>query len=527
MGFYFRKSIGVGPFRFNLSKSGIGVSTGIPGFRISKSPSGTYIHIGKDGFYYKQKLGFNSQTIPSTINSIPNTNQNVFTQESSKTHGPMNFIGTSTIDSMVDTNQDSVLHEIKQKAEIQEIWPFVFMVGLTISIIVFFFETSFLLKMLVVVISLVMIIWSFINDSVRKSVVLLYDIDEEYLQGYKIFCKSIEDFSTIKKIWVINSAGAVHDKKYHAGANLLISRSSVGISYDTPQNLKVNISIPKIDLGRIKLYLLPNEILLFSNNQFGSIQYSELIFKTETSRYVEDEGVPQDSVVVGNTWKYLNKDGSPDRRFNNNYSIPICLYEDLKISTQGGFQEIMKISKLGGAKILIDGIQKYSAELQKSKENENIRQRQILAEKINVLLESKITNENIMEEDDYNMIKKKLDVYEVLFGIICCIMLADGKITKSEKEKVRFVMSKVNSKWDNEKINQKIEDFIASYHVMGRQVLFASYIDKVGVFESQRQKQVVVKAIKQVMSADNVVDSKELELLDIIQFEMGMDNNTE
>ncbi|MFM7316607.1 MAG: DUF4236 domain-containing protein, partial [bacterium] len=38
MGFYFRKSIGVGPFRFNLSKSGIGVSTGIPGFRISQSP---------------------------------------------------------------------------------------------------------------------------------------------------------------------------------------------------------------------------------------------------------------------------------------------------------------------------------------------------------------------------------------------------------------------------------------------------------------------------------------------------------
>lgn len=33
MGFYIRKSVKAGPFRFNLSKSGLGVSAGIPGFR--------------------------------------------------------------------------------------------------------------------------------------------------------------------------------------------------------------------------------------------------------------------------------------------------------------------------------------------------------------------------------------------------------------------------------------------------------------------------------------------------------------
>lgn len=33
MGFYFRKSVRVGPFRVNLSKSGIGYSVGLPGFR--------------------------------------------------------------------------------------------------------------------------------------------------------------------------------------------------------------------------------------------------------------------------------------------------------------------------------------------------------------------------------------------------------------------------------------------------------------------------------------------------------------
>ena len=31
MGFYIRKSVSIGPLRFNLSKSGIGVSAGIKG----------------------------------------------------------------------------------------------------------------------------------------------------------------------------------------------------------------------------------------------------------------------------------------------------------------------------------------------------------------------------------------------------------------------------------------------------------------------------------------------------------------
>ena len=40
MGFFFRKSIGRGPLRINLSKSGIGWSLGIPGLRFGRSATG-------------------------------------------------------------------------------------------------------------------------------------------------------------------------------------------------------------------------------------------------------------------------------------------------------------------------------------------------------------------------------------------------------------------------------------------------------------------------------------------------------
>jgi Protein of unknown function (DUF4236) len=40
MGWNFRRSIRLGPFRFNLSKSGVGTSVGVPGFRVGKDAKG-------------------------------------------------------------------------------------------------------------------------------------------------------------------------------------------------------------------------------------------------------------------------------------------------------------------------------------------------------------------------------------------------------------------------------------------------------------------------------------------------------
>ncbi|MDO4559170.1 MAG: DUF4236 domain-containing protein, partial [Planctomycetia bacterium] len=55
MGFI-RKSVRVRPFRFNLSKSGLGVSAGVTGARIGTGSHGTYVHLGRGGLYYRKTL---------------------------------------------------------------------------------------------------------------------------------------------------------------------------------------------------------------------------------------------------------------------------------------------------------------------------------------------------------------------------------------------------------------------------------------------------------------------------------------
>jgi hypothetical protein len=57
MSWYLKKSFRFGPIRFNLSKSGIGVSGGVKGFRVGTGPRGPYVHAGRGGIYYRKSFG--------------------------------------------------------------------------------------------------------------------------------------------------------------------------------------------------------------------------------------------------------------------------------------------------------------------------------------------------------------------------------------------------------------------------------------------------------------------------------------
>ncbi len=115
MGFYFRKSVGFGPFRLNFSKSGIGASFGVRGARVSSGPRGTYINVGRDGFYYRQKLDS-----PSGSSGSPQHNQ-----DSSPTSGPEGNVGTADVANLVDSSSSELVHQINACAARPRYAPFV------------------------------------------------------------------------------------------------------------------------------------------------------------------------------------------------------------------------------------------------------------------------------------------------------------------------------------------------------------------------------------------------------------------
>jgi hypothetical protein len=73
MPFYLRRSISAGPFRFNLSNSGVGLSVGVKGFRIGTGPRGHYVQAGRAGLYYRASLsgGTTRSARPQTTGLSP------------------------------------------------------------------------------------------------------------------------------------------------------------------------------------------------------------------------------------------------------------------------------------------------------------------------------------------------------------------------------------------------------------------------------------------------------------------------
>ncbi len=81
MGFRLQRRIQLGKFiRLNISKSGVGVSTGFPGFRVSVGPRGSFLTLGLPGtgISYRKKLGGKSkrsqkkeETPPASAQAAP------------------------------------------------------------------------------------------------------------------------------------------------------------------------------------------------------------------------------------------------------------------------------------------------------------------------------------------------------------------------------------------------------------------------------------------------------------------------
>lgn len=76
----------------------------------------------------------------------------------------------------------------------------------------------------------------------------------------------------------------------------------------------------------------------------GLIDIRELDFNFHGQRFLEDEKVPKDAVILDHTWAKVNKNGSLDKRFKNNYQIPICKYGEIGLNSKTGLNESYTLS---------------------------------------------------------------------------------------------------------------------------------------------------------------------------------------
>ena len=100
-----------------------------------------------------------------------------------------------------------------------------------------------------------------------------------------------------------------------------------------------------------------------SQQAFGLVDIRSVTLDYNSVSFIEEETVPTDAELIGHTWKKANKDGSPDRRFANNYQIPILKYGDIRFTSRSGLNEAYMISNERLARGFAEAFSKYQGGL--------------------------------------------------------------------------------------------------------------------------------------------------------------------
>ncbi|GGB22850.1 DUF4236 domain-containing protein [Mucilaginibacter rubeus] len=188
------------------------------------------------------------------------------------------------------------------------------------------------------------------SDKKRFEMELHYDMDEQFKQIYQQFNNHFGTFSRSARIWQYLNASPTNDYKRTGGAGKLIKRSPVRGIYGNRLPLPyfiTNVAIPHLKLSNLELYFLPERMLIKQGGTFAAVFYKNLYITGYTTRFIEDEMVPADAQIVDRTWRFVNRSGGPDRRFNNNRQIPICAYSEYTLRSDTGIYEVITTSKKG------------------------------------------------------------------------------------------------------------------------------------------------------------------------------------
>ena len=188
-------------------------------------------------------------------------------------------------------------------------------------------------------------------DTKRLLVEIYYDIDDSIKDVYEKFVYHFSALLNCSRVWQYLHSENTNDYKYSSGAARTITRkplSKISTNKTPSKIFRTNVEIPYLGLINTELYFFPERLIIKRGNEFGAIMYKNIECYGNITRFIESEGVPSDSVVVGQTWRYLNKNGTPDRRFNNNHQIPICQYSEYSFQSHSGLNEKISTSKVGG-----------------------------------------------------------------------------------------------------------------------------------------------------------------------------------
>ena len=156
--------------------------------------------------------------------------------------------------------------------------------------------------------------------------------------------------------WAITSLGKVLSRKHHAGASASLTREAAAPRVRVPAFLRTNVVVSNVRAGEQELYVLPDLVLIVDRGRVGAVSYLQLRVYIRPTSFIEDGPPPQDAPQIRTTWRFVNKNGTPDRRSRDNCQLPIMRYAELDFTSASGVKERSHSSNATAANRLVASI---------------------------------------------------------------------------------------------------------------------------------------------------------------------------
>ena len=374
MALKFRKSVTVFPgFKLNFSKSGMSATVGMKGMSVNLGSSGTYLNVGLPGTGLYDRIKLDNQkhlSLPSNLNASTNTlviqgsNQNEIEYKSFNpelvTSEGLFGLKEAIIQAKIEKHE---LLKEKNKAKIYFYFSKVFYIISCLLIFGFFIKwPKQKLQQHKVTYNEI----KKIHDEFGLEIE--FNLEKEIINEYIDVKNYFHEISKCQAIWDVKTSKQTDKVKERTIASNSITREKV--SFEMAKLDFINSKFEAIrmnNIGSSDLYIYPGFVLLLNrtSGHFGLVDFREINLSFSNTSFVEDESVPTDSKVIGKTWRYANKNGSPDKRFNNNHEIPMTLYNKFFLNSKSGINECYMVSNYEIGSKFCEAFDRYIQTLKK------------------------------------------------------------------------------------------------------------------------------------------------------------------
>lgn len=330
----------------NFSKSGISTTVGIPGASVNFGQNGTYLNTGipGTGLYNRQRI------------DTPQGQRRRVSTNSATYQTPENWNDASNLTSIgLQDLKDCIFECLQEKEEIfNEIKKK---------------ERSLLLLKIANVISKALIfglIFSYFKKSVEETkkyiTDLKYDlsnckinidinINPSIENAFTTLTRYFVDATSCSKIWDVTSYELENRQLTRSSAEMSIKRKEIKLN--KKENSAIKSKFEALHLENANggdLFFYPAFLYCYDNiNSFSIIDIREIEVSLVCQQFLEEDSVPADSNIKKYAWYKSNADGSQDKRFKNNFQIPICEYGRIDITSKSGLKESFLFSNFSKA----------------------------------------------------------------------------------------------------------------------------------------------------------------------------------